>query len=519
MLNTVKYASIFAMRLLAMAVLLALVFVVLVNSLFPMLASNLAMIYLQDLSMPLPLTQGVGTTTRMVHKSSYELALQSLAWLPRSSGSDTQMLWTATRIARQLEVNGDSSRGVICGWNPDLCQPVGDNLRLSADGHLRIAMAYTAGRVIGNTVLEKELVALSCLTMVMRPAWIRVGEACLSRAAKDWPKMILAPNILAGRYSIVTDSVDLYVARDVSELNKANSVYLENLLTEEPLSCQGAIDFLRRWIALGGFSEDQTEGIRMTLDHCPGTVELWYIYAKASELAGFSVQARNYYEKAGESLNAHQEAYFGWVDFLARSGECTRAVAKAQEYVRLWPDVGNGLYLSLALTECRDKLAVLRDSYPSIQSVKPCVGYQIEYQAKDLSAHNQGVPVDNIVSDPAASDSLARRSEQSGMAVAYGPYINLPYGKYRISFFIKAEGVALTQKVALIDVRADAVDWRSMFWRREIMGAEVTGSSYDRFSYGFVHTGEGAVSVAVISLSDNPVSVDRVVFEDVSCQQ
>lgn len=466
------------------------------------LALNLTVLYLRDLSLSPPYL--LSSDRLAAHRKGFLLANRLLARLPSTRQTEVQMLWLSARVARQLESRGESSGEVGCAWNPAVCRQSDDNTRLYDHGHGQIAEAYAAGQIQVHIPLERELVAYSCLRALEQTTSIDAGRACLERIATAWSEM--AP--LAKRTGV-------YVARYVSELTLMSSAYLGRLMDKKVLTCRDALGFLRGWIGVDGFNVAQVEGARIAAQHCPDVPELQFYHARAADLAGFWAQARDAYEKAAPAF--HPEVAFWQIDFLARSGDCAGAIASSQAYLQTWPEAGNGLQLSTGLRTCCTEQA----GCPSVITSRSCANRLLVFEAQDLYSRFAESDIrlhDNIVEDMSASGGLARRSQRFATFVAFGPYTQLPYGRYRVTFYIKAEGPVPRGKLAKIDVRVDYADWRLYFWSGEVVTSQVTGASYKAFTHEFTHTGEGYASVAVLSLTDDPVWVDRVDVEDVSCR-
>jgi hypothetical protein len=135
------------------------------------------------------------------------------------------------------------------------------------------------------------------------------------------------------------------------------------------------------------------------------------------------------------------------------------------------------------------------------------------FEASGLKARYEDgmeMPSDTIVADADALHGRARRADRFGTVLAYGPYVRLPYGRYRVSLFVKARGDSLTGRIARLDVREDTDSWRPHDWSLTVRERELGRPGFQRFDHEFTSTGEGTFSIAVVTLMAGPVWFDRV---------
>ena len=464
---------------------------------------NLAALYWRDVSLPAPARPAV--TQLAAHRHAFRATGR---FVPPSGRTAVDMLWFSTRLARQLEGRWEESAEVGCAWDPGACEQVGRNTRLSPRGHAQIATAFVQGQLEGHTPLDRELIVYSCLKVLESPGVTQAGEICLERLGARWPEM-----------SPLATRSGLYVARHVPELTALNSVTLGQLLDQEKLTCEEALGFLRDWVRGDGFIPAQLESAGMAAAGCPDSAETQLYYARAADLASQRDQARTAYATVGPAV--HPEAAFWQIDFLARSGDCAGAVANSQAYLQTWPDGEQGLRLSSALRAC----CADHGGCPESVTAEICASQPMVFEAEDLLsrfAESEVIVEDNFYPDADASEGLARRSQRVHTFVAYGPYISLPYGRYRVTFYLKAEGsgawAIYPDLVARLDVRVDYTDWRTHFWSSRVFKSQAVSDDYQMLAHEFTHSGEGYVSIAVLALTDQALWVDRVEVEDVSCQ-
>ena len=440
----------------------ALALVVVTWGAVPAFVLNLAALYVRDLSIGLPEDPGAASLLRGA-RVPWGVSLLPIVRL--SSRAEPAAVWTVARAARLLEYRGLESATLGCAWAPESCVTAGGRLRLSDAGHERLASAYVRGEVKARSPLEGELIAWSCLKASAQPGRGSLIEACRARLVREVPAVaaVLSPTgvVMVGHY--------------VDELTEASSVRLRAGLESHAIDCTAGLDFLRGWVRRDGFLQAQLFAARSLSDVCSGNSEAQFYRARAADLADLDLEASDGYQRSG--AERHPEAAFWQVDFLTRH----RAIPSEP------------------------------DDSPRADPVRV-------YRAEALLArYEDGAAMgpDTVVADPDAPDGRSRRAARFGAVLAYGPYVNLPYGRYKVTFLVKARGGSLTGRIAQLVVREDSDAWRPYMWHRILRDADADGSAYQRFEHEFTSSGEGTVSVAVVTLTDGPVFLDRVEVERV----
>lgn len=428
----------------------------------PAFVLNLAALYVRDLSIALPEEPGAASPLR---GARVPWGVRLLPVVRLSSRVEPAAVWTVARVARLREYRGFESATLGCAWAPELCTTAGDRLRLSDAGHVRLATSYVRGGVEARSPVEAELIAWSCLKASAQPGRGSLLDACRARLVRE------APAVAA----VLSPSGVTVVGHYVDELTEASGGRLRAALESRAIDCAAGLDFLRGWVRRDGFLQAQLSAARGLADECPGNSEAQFYRARAADLAGLDVEARDAYSRSG--VERHPEAAFWQIDFLLRH----RAISSAP-------------------------------------AASPRANPTRVYRAEDLLArYEDGAAMgpDTIVADPDAPEGRSRRAARFGAVLAYGPYVNLPYARYKVTFLLKARGGSLTGRIAQLVVREDGGAWRPYVWHRLLRDDDVGGSAYKRFEHEFTSSGEGTVSVAVVSLTDGPVFLDRVEVERV----
>ncbi len=441
------------------------------------LTANRLALYRFDLSVP-----AAARDERLV-----TLHQGGLSAFPGLSAGGAPALFALAVTDRQLQRAAQPLPPRACDSSPALCRVEAGRLALTGAGHAALARAAEGGQVRGHTRAEWEVLAYSCLQATS------AAPGCRQRIAQGAPD--LAPLLMGD---------GLYVAASVPELTQASGADLPSLLDDGHVACDDALRFLRGWVNASGFLAAQAPAAEAAAQHCAGQPELELYRARALDLAGLA--AGTAYDAAG--FEQHPEAAFWRLDYLARRGQCAGAVAAAQALTARWPAAAGGLYLSAAWQQCAH-------APPAA-----CTGATQVWPAEDLLAQasdGSDLGRQNIVADAAAADGQARHSSAFGTVLAYGPYVDLPYGRYRATFVLRAQPLAGYSPVARLVVRSDYADWRTYLWSTEAVSAAASGEAYRRLSYEFTHPGEGAVSVAVVALTSQPVWVDQVEITNASC--
>lgn len=428
----------------------------------PAFVLNLAALYVRDLSIALPEEPGAASPLR---GARVPWGVRLLPVVRLSSRAEPAAAWTVARAARLREYRGLESATLGCAWAPELCTTAGGRLRLSDAGHERLATAYVRGGVTARSPLEGELIAWSCLTASAQAGRGSLLEACRARLVREVPAVaaVLSPAgvIMVGHY--------------VDELTEASGGRLRAGFESRAIDCTAGLDFFRGWVRREGFLQGQLSAARSLADACSGNSEAQFYRARAADLADLDLEARDAYSRSG--AERHPEAAFWQIDFLMRH----RAIPSEPDASRR-PD-----------------------------SVRV-------YRAETLLArYEDGAAMgpDTVVADATAPDGRSRRATRFGAVLAYGPYVNLPYGRYRVTFLVKAPGGSLTGRIAQLVVREDSGAWRPYAWHRTLREDDVEGSAYKRFEHEFTSSGEGTVSVAVVTLTNSEVFLNRVEVERV----
>jgi hypothetical protein len=361
-----------------------------------------------------------------------------------------------------LEYRGFSSRAVGCSWIPSACFEGAAGIRLSAVGQALVVGAYVNGRLDVETPMEAELMAWSCLSDSARSGDSWTTARCRARLAGAHPEaaVILSPDgVVFGEY--------------VDELNDASGARLGSALVARALDCQSGLSFLRRWIHRDGFQSSQLPAATSLAEGCTGLAEAQFYFARAADVNGREGEARAAYARS--EAERHPEAAYWQDDFLARQGERTATGVTA--------------------------IPNPRDRSPRLFSAEQL-----------LARFEDGTPMaaDTLVDVDEAGRTKARRASKLGAVLAYGPYIGLPYGRYRVTFFVRTASASPSARIVRLDVREDSASWRSYSWSRIIHGSEINGPAYQRFDHEFTSTGEGSFSIAVVTLTNDPVFFDRV---------
>lgn len=466
--------------------------------LLPALTLNLGALYLRDLAIDLP-DQPIVVPTPPAPASAVPWVVRALPAAGEGTASESEGTWLVARAVRLLEYRGLSSAGIGCAWNPRACTDVAGAVRLSDAGHAALAEGFASGRVRARSRLEAELLAWSCLKASSRSGDATLVERCQPRVGKgqtDAAAALSPTGIAFGEY--------------VDELNEATGARFSAALASKTMDCRAGLGFLRRWIARDEFRGTQLTASRSLSEACPDLAEVQFYRARAADLAGVPAEASGAY--ALSAPDQHPEPAFWQVDFLARQGSCDDARSRRAAFLRTWPQAADPFRASPGSTRLCASAASRPDESTPHGAARRVFG------AETFPARfEDGAPMsaDSIEADASASGGRARRAATFGAVLAYGPYLRLPYGRYRVSFFVKARGESLTGRVARLDVREDSDVWRPSVWRRTLRGRDVDVSTYRRFEHEFTSTGDGLFSIAVVSLATSAVYFDRLELERV----
>ena len=469
--------------------------------LVPVFVLNLAALSVRDLSIDLPEEAAVGPA-RPVSRVPWRLRF--LTAVHPESRAQTEATWIAARAARLLEYRGVGSAALGCAWDVESCVTTGGRWRLSEGGHARLAAAYVRGDIDARSQFEGELIAWSCLKASSQPAHGGLAEACRARLLRQVPALgaeLSPPGVVVAHY--------------VEEWTQASGALVHAALASGALDCRGALSFLRLWIERDGFRAAELEASRSLAAGCADLPEGQFYLARAADVAGDAAEALNAYARS--QPEQHAEAAFWQIDFLARQGRCEEAGGRLEEFVRRWPEASVPSRSSIAGRAACSLSAASRFYAPSSSGGRAPRVFEAESFRTRLEDGAAMAP-DTLVADSQALHGRARVAERFGAVLAYGPYERLPYGRYRVSFFVKARGESLTGRIARLDVREDSDSWRPHLWSRTVRDRDLARSGYQRFDHEFTATHDGTFSIAVVTLMNDPVYFDRVELEHVDRQ-
>lgn len=441
------------------AVAAAVLLILVACRLAPVFVLNLGALYLRDLVLDSPSEHVMGPVSA---EARVPWVVREMPLVASSSSLSTRAIWLVARTARLLEYRGASSRTIGCAWNPRACTDTVNGVRLSAAGHAALARAYADGRLSAGTPMEAEIMAWSCLTDAAGSGDTSTAQRCQSRLAAEYPVVAAALSetaVVFGEY--------------VDELNESSGARLGAALASRNLDCRGGLGFLRRWIRRDGFQPAQFAASASLAGACPGMAEAQFYLARAADVGGRAEDAGSAYARSEAAQ--HPEAAFWQADFLARHA------AQAAD-------------LPMSTETQRTEASRLFDA-----AVLPA-------RLEDGTS----MTADTLVVDEAVARTKARRASSFGAVLAHGPYVRLPYGRYRVSFFVRAGGARPSARTVRLDVREDSDSWRPYVWSRIVLGRDVDGPIYRRFDHEFTSTGEGTFSIAVVALTRDPVFFERV---------
>lgn len=423
----------------------------------PLFVLNLGALFLRDLALDPPserITAAAPAETRV------PWVVRAMPLVRTNARASVDGIWLVARTARMLEYRGLSSRGIGCAWNPPACADSVAGIRLSAAGHAALARAYADGRLSAGTLMDAEIIAWSCAIHAAQSGDSSTAARCRTRLAGEFRDV-----------AVVLSEAGVVVGEFVDELSDASGARLGAALASHHIDCGGGLSFLRRWIRRDGFQPGQLAASSSLASACPDLAEAQFYVARAADVSGRPEETGAAYARSEPAR--HPEAAFWHADFLARHGQ---------------PIVPGPVAGSM-----------------------PADGQQFDAAAL-LARFEDGTPMlaDTLITDVDVAHTKARRGSAFGTVLAHGPYLRLPAGRYRVSFFVKAAGATPSARIARLDVREDSDSWRPYLAQRVLLGRDFTGSGYERFDQEFTSTGEGTFSTAVVTLTSAQVFFARV---------